>query len=88
MKKTFLVIACMLLTACVENLIHISVFSSGEYSIKYNSIGDKTDLNNSDFLHPQSSNLIQWSSTMSALNEENGSIRPDSLNWELSLIHI
>ena len=86
MKKTFLVIACMLLTACVENLIHISVFSSGEYSIKYNSIGDKTDLNNSDFLHPQSSNLIQWSSTMSALNEENGSIRPDSLNWEKETI--
>jgi len=86
MKKTFLVIACMLLTACVENLIHISVFSDGEYSIKYNSIGDKTDLNNSDFLHPQSSNLIQWSSTISALNEENGSIRPDSLNWEKETI--
>ena len=86
MKKAFLVIACMLLTACVENLIHISVFPGGEYSIKYNSIGDKTDLNNSDFLHPQSSNLIQWSSTMSALNEENGSIRPDSLNWEKETI--
>ena len=86
MKKIFLVIACMLLTACVENLIHISVFPGGEYSIKYNSIGDKTDLNNSDFLHPQSSNLIQWSSTMSALNEENGSIRPDSLNWEKETI--
>ena len=86
MKKTFLVILCMLLTACVENLIHISVLPSGEYSIKYNSIGDKTDLNNGDFLHPQSSNLIKWSSTMSYLNEKNSSIRPDSLNWKKETI--
>ena len=74
----------MLLTACVENLIHISVLSSGKYSIKYNSIGDKADLENHDFLHPENTDLIQWSSTMISLDKD--SIRPDSLNWEKETI--
>ena len=84
MKKVFLIIACMLLTACVENLIHISVLSSGKYSIKYNSIGDKADLENHDFLHPENTDLIKWSSTMISLEKD--SIRPDSLTWERETI--
>ena len=83
MKKVFLIIGCMLVTACVENLIHISVFPSGEYSIKYNSIGDINDLNNNDFLHPQTSNSIEWSST---LNQRGDSLKPDNLNWEKETI--
>ena len=83
MKKAFLIIGCMLVTACVENLIHISVFPSGEYSIKYNSIGDINDLNNNDFLHPQTSNSIEWSSTF---NQKNDSLKPDNLNWEKETI--
>jgi len=83
MKKVFLIIGCMLVTACVENLIHISVFPSGEYSIKYNSIGDINDLNNNDFLHPQTSNSIEWSST---LNQRSDSLKPDNLNWEKETI--
>ena len=74
----------MLLTACVENLIHISVLSSGKYSIKYSSIGDKADLENHDFLHPENTDLIKWSSTMISLEKD--SIRPDSLNWEKETI--
>ena len=84
MKKVFLIIACMLLTACVENLIHISVLPNGKYSIKYNSIGDKSDLENDDFLHPENTDLIKWSSTMLSLEKD--SIRPDSLNWERETI--
>ena len=84
MKKVFLIIACMLLTACVENLIHISVLPNGKYSIKYNSIGDKSDLENDDFLHPENTALIKWSSTMTSLEKD--SIRPDSLNWERETI--
>ena len=83
MKKVFLIIGCMLVTACVENLIHISVFPGGEYSIKYNSIGDINDLNNNDFLHPQTSNSIEWSST---LNQRGDSLKPDNLNWEKETI--
>jgi len=85
MRKAFLIIACMLLTACVENLIHISVLSSGKYSIKYSSIGDKADLENHDFLHPENTDLIKWSSTMISLDKSN-SIRSDSLNWEKETI--
>ena len=73
MKKVFLIIACMLLTACVENLIHISVLPNGKYSIKYNSIGDKSDLENDDFLHPENTALIKWSSTMTSLEKKSSS---------------
>ena len=84
MKKVLSIIACMLLTACVENLIHISVLPNGKYSIKYNSIGDKSDLENDDFLHPENTALIKWSSTMTSLDKD--SIRADSLNWERETI--
>ena len=75
----------MLITACVENLIHITVLPTGEYSIKYNSVGNKEDLENRDFLHPENINGIKWSSKIITRNIENDFL-PDSLNWEKETI--
>ena len=85
MKRVFLIAGCMLITACVENLIHITVLPTGEYSIKYNSVGNKEDLENRDFLHPENINGIKWSSKIITRNIENDFL-PDSLNWEKETI--
>jgi hypothetical protein len=85
MKRVFLIAGCMLLTACVENLIHIAVLPTGKYSIKYNSVGNKEDLENRDFLHPENINGIKWSSKVITRNTENDFL-PDSLNWEKETI--
>ena len=84
MKRVFLIIACMLMTACVENLIHISVLPDGKYSIKYNSIGDKIDLENKDFVHPNNTELVKWATTMTFLDEKD--IFSKDLNWEKETI--
>ena len=84
MKRAFLIIACMLMTACVENLIHISVLPDGKYSIKYNSIGDKIDLENKDFVHPKNTELVKWATTMTFLDEKD--IFSKDLNWEKETI--
>ena len=84
MKRVFLIIACMLMTACVENLIHISVLPDGKYSIKYNSIGDKIDLENKDFVHPENTELVKWATTMTFLDEKD--IFSKDLNWEKETI--
>ena len=74
----------MLMTACVENLIHISVLPDGKYSIKYNSIGDKIDLENKDFVHPKNTELVKWATTMTFLDEKD--IFSKDLNWEKETI--
>ena len=84
MKRVFLIIACMLMTACIENLIHISVLPDGKYSIKYNSIGDKIDLENKDFVHPKNTELVKWATTMTFLDEKD--IFSKDLNWEKETI--
>ena len=84
MKRVFLIIACMLMTACVENLIHISVLPDGKYSIKYNSVGDKIDLENKDFVHPKNSELVKWATTMTFLDEKD--VISKNLNWEKETI--
>ena len=84
MKRVFLIIACMLMTACVENLIHISVLPDGKYSIKYNSIGDKIDLENKDFVHPKNTELVKWATTMTFLDEKD--VFSKDLNWEKETI--
>ena len=83
MKKAFLVRACMLLTACVENLIHISVFPSGEYSIKYNSIGDKTDFSGTHF---GSGNLSFYNSEFGDLEHLNYKGAIVFSNWFSNLL--
>ena len=85
MKRVFLIIACMLMTACVENLIHISVLPDGKYSIKYNSIGDKIDLENKDFVHPKNTELVKWATTMTFLDEKD--VYSKNLNWEKETIN-
>ena len=75
----------MLMTACVENLIHISVLPDGKYSIKYNSIGDKIDLENKDFVHPKSAELVQWATTMTFLDAKD--VYSKNLNWEKETIN-
>ena len=84
MKRVFLLIVCMLMTACVENLIHISVLPDGKYSIKYNSVGDKIDLENKDFVHPKNSELVKWATTMTFLDEKD--VMSNNLNWEKETI--
>ena len=84
MKRVFLIIACMLMTACVENLIHISVLPDGKYSIKYNSIGDKLDLDNKDFIHPKNTEFVKWATTMTFLDEKD--VFSKNLNWEKETI--
>ena len=84
MKRVFLLIVCMLMTACVENLIHISVLPDGKYSIKYNSVGDKIDLENKDFVHPKNSALVKWATTMTFLDEKD--VISKNLNWEKETI--
>ena len=74
----------MLMTACVENLIHISVLPDGKYSIKYNSVGDKIDLENKDFVHPKNSELVKWATTMTFLDEKD--VISKNLNWEKETI--
>ena len=84
MKRVLLLIVCMLMTACVENLIHISVLPDGKYSIKYNSVGDKIDLENKDFVHPKNSELVKWATTMTFLDEKD--VISKNLNWEKETI--
>ena len=84
MKRVFLLIVCMLMTACVENLIHISVLPDGKYSIKYNSVGDKIDLENKDFVHPKNSELVKWATNMTFLDEKD--VMSKNLNWEKETI--
>ena len=74
----------MLMTACVENLIHISVLPDGKYSIKYNSIGDKLDLDNKDFIHPKNTEFVKWATTMTFLDEKD--VFSKNLNWEKETI--
>ena len=73
------------MTACVENLIHISVLPDGKYSIKYNSIGDKIDLENKDFVHPKSTELVKWATTMTFLDAKD--VYSKNLNWEKETIN-
>lgn len=84
MKKALLIIVCMLMTACVENLIHISVLPDGKFSIKYNSIGDKIDLENKDFVHPKNTESIKWATTMTSLDGKDRLSK--NLNWEKETI--
>ena len=72
------------MTACVENLIHISVLPDGKFSIKYNSIGDKIDLENKDFVHPKNTESIKWATTMTSLDDKDRLSK--NLNWEKETI--
>ena len=79
MNKIALIFLCILLNACTWNGIHISVLPDGNYSIIYESIGIKSDLENEDFVHPSNDN-DQWVTTI----EDNGdnSLTKTTINKE------
>ena len=64
MKKKFLIILSFILNSCTWNMVQISVLPNGSYSIVYESTGDKFDIENNDFLHPEKSNNTQWITTI------------------------
>lgn len=81
--RFLLLFFCFFLSSCVENLIHISVFSNGTYTIKYNSIGDKKDLEDNDFIHPTDSENLYWVSSI----QKKESTQFEALNtWEKETI--
>ena len=45
-------------------MIQISVLPNGDYSVVYESSGDKLDIENNDFVHPKNSNTSQWLTTL------------------------
>ena len=57
------------LFSCVENLVNITIFNNGSFSVKYTSIGHKIDLLDSDFNHPKSNDKLTW---VTSLDKSNG----------------
>ncbi|MEE9167841.1 MAG: hypothetical protein V3U24_10345 [Candidatus Neomarinimicrobiota bacterium] len=47
-----IVLLCLTLSSCVENIIHIQIHPRGDYSVKFTARGDSTDLFNDDFVIP------------------------------------
>ena len=45
-------------------MIQISVLPNGNYSIVYESTGEKFDIENNDFLHPANNDAAQWITTI------------------------
>ncbi|MFL2510887.1 MAG: hypothetical protein ACJ0RN_01165 [Candidatus Neomarinimicrobiota bacterium] len=66
MIQKIVFIAIFFLAGCVENLVNISVLNDGSYLVKYTSIGNKTDLLDIDFKHPESDNIHQWVTTLAS----------------------
>ena len=74
-------VALFLLTGCVENLINISILNDGSYVVKYTSIGNKSDLIDIDFKHPENDNTLEWiTSLINNTDSENENI------WEKETI--
>ena len=70
MIRKIVFIALLFLTGCVENLVNITVLHDGSYLVKYTSIGNKPDLIDADFKHPESDNNHQWVTTLASNTEE------------------
>ena len=69
MSRKILFFLFFFLVSCVENLVHIQIFDNGSFSVKYNSIGNKGDLIDNDFMHPVSNDKHTWITSLSQKNE-------------------
>jgi hypothetical protein len=69
MPRKILFFLGFFLVSCVENLVHIQIFDNGSFSVKYNSIGHKNDLLDSDFIHPTSNDKHNWITSLRQTNE-------------------
>ena len=69
MPRKILFFLGFFLVSCVENLVHIQIFDNGSFSVKYNSIGHKDDLLDSDFIHPTSNDKHNWITSLRQTNE-------------------
>ena len=71
----FLALFSILNISCVENVIFIQVYPDGQTYFKFLSVGDSTDINDKDFLHPLKNN---WSGKSSFKLSKTDSI------WEMT----
>ena len=69
MPRKILFFLGFFLVSCVENLVHIQIFDNGSFSVKYNSIGHKNDLLDSDFTHPPTNDKHSWITSLRQTNE-------------------
>jgi len=69
MPRKILFFLGFFLVSCVENLVHIQIFDYGSFSVKYNSIGHKNDLLDSDFIHPTTNDKHSWITSLRQTNE-------------------
>ena len=69
MPRKILFFLGFFLVSCVENLVHIQIFDYGSFSVKYNSIGHKNDLLDSDFIHPTSNDKHSWITSLRQIND-------------------
>ena len=69
MSRKILFFLGFFLVSCVENLVHIQIFDNGSFLVKYNSIGNKRDLLDSDFMHPTSNDRHNWITSLRQTNE-------------------
>ena len=69
MSRKTLFFLVFFLVSCVENLVHIQIFDHGSFSVKYNSIGNKSDLIDYDFMHPVSDDKHNWITSLRQANE-------------------
>ena len=72
MSRKILFFLVFFLVSCVENLVHIQIFDNGSFSVKYNSIGHKSDLIDSDFMHPISNDKHSWITSLRQTSESSG----------------
>ena len=81
MSRKILFFLVLFLSSCVENLVHIQIFDNGSFSVKYNSIGYKSDLLDSDFSHPSNDNQHSWVTSLRQAGEGG-----DEYIWEKETI--
>lgn len=75
MPRKILFFLGFFLVSCVENLVHIQIFDYGSFSVKYNSIGHKNDLLDSDFIHPTTNDKHSWITSLRQINDSGYSDR-------------